>query len=166
MAKFSIDKWRKKAISMYGKSRGLSKEQRKKVTAAVHKGTKRASKPSRKSNPKNLKGRKKSMAKKKKSRRRRSFTIPVAPVAGGAIGLVQGPLGGSVIGDVMKGSWGDATKQFIVNYSGFNAFSNKWEPSQAKGLWGLLIGTGIHVVASKLGLNRALGAARVPLIRI
>jgi len=36
MAKFSINRWRKKAISLYGRSRGLTKEQRSKVTEAVH----------------------------------------------------------------------------------------------------------------------------------
>lgn len=40
---FSISKWRKKAIAMYGKARGLSADARKKVTAAVHGKTYKAS---------------------------------------------------------------------------------------------------------------------------
>ena len=103
---------------------------------------------------------------KKKRRRRLSFTIPLAPVAGLAAGLAE------PIQYLIKGDTNNAINHLVYNYTGIpNAMQGggNWDPNGLKkGLLPLVIGLLIHklVGGPPLNLNRALGRARVPLIRI
>ena len=105
----------------------------------------------------------------RKSRKRRSLTIPLAPVIGVSAGLFA-PAKGHTEGPVamiMKGNFEDAFWQLTKNYTGLDYKTGNWDLENLKrGLLPLIIGIATHKVASYLGINRALGRARVPLIRI
>ena len=106
---------------------------------------------------------------KKKSRRIRSFTIPLAPVIGISAGLFTPAKGHSSgpINQLMAGNWEDAFRQLAKNYTGVDISTGKWDfEALQRGLLPLIIGIATHKLASYLGVNRALGRARVPLIRI
>jgi hypothetical protein len=101
------------------------------------------------------------MAKKTKHRRKKSFTIPIAVVAGLAPGLTSawnalntgGPQGLSV--------------NLQRNYLGYDPVSRRfWSPLMAGGTYPLMFGLVGHFLASKLGFNRMLASAGVPIIRI
>lgn len=167
--KFSIDKWRKKAIKMYGKARGLTEGQRAKVTASL-----KVSKVTRSSgNPTKPKKKVYRMAK-KKGKRRRKFTLPMAvvvPVL--ATPFVPGRSGvgwDSPVSDAQRGDFNAA----LANYA------SGWVPIDLRRLqnggdlqWHLptyplmlLAGAAIHKIAGFLGVNRMLGRSGVPIIRV
>lgn len=100
------------------------------------------------------------MAKKKK-RRSRSFTIPVAMVAGLA------PLGNSVVTGIRNDGLTGMAKETTFALTGYDYYAHNWQPSfMWNGTYPILLGWGIHKVAQVLGINRALGAAGIPFIRI
>lgn len=101
--------------------------------------------------------------KKKSFRCSKSFTLPMAPIAGLIYGMTNGYAGGSVVYDVLLGRPDDALKQFSTGM-GFNAFTGKIDFGNARILQGLFLGGLVHVFASKLGINRAL--KNVPILRI
>lgn len=171
MASF-IKKWRTKAISMYGKARGLTKDQRAKVTAATHgKKTSRAPKAqkSKSSNPKSSKkktGKVKKMAKKKR-RRSRKMTIPLAPV----IGLV--PLVAPAIQNIIAGAplidVADALCWHGLGIRDVPAGTPSFDMGKClTNFTPLIAGLLIHkfVGGAPLNLNRILARANVPFIRI
>jgi hypothetical protein len=52
-------------------------------------------------------------------------------------------------------------------YTGFRPGDRRWYPADmAVGLGPLLVGFAVHYGASKLGINRMLGRARIPLVRV
>jgi len=99
------------------------------------------------------------MAKKKVKRRKAQMTLPLAVVAGFL------PAGGKLYesrGSV-EGISNTASRIFL----GFNPDNGKWDLEDMKfGIGPILVGFMMHKIASGLGVNRALGAARVPFIRI
>lgn len=102
------------------------------------------------------------MVKKKRThRRRRSFTVPVAIIGGLAPGVIN-----TVQGYNIYGPNGGTTNMGRI-WTGYDRSSNRWVPSS---MWGgtypAVLGLVIHNLASRLGLNRMLGQARVPFIRI
>jgi len=100
-------------------------------------------------------------------RRRRGFTLPIAAVGGAAAGFViNTPWGGSPVSKAMAGDWKGAFDAIIINYTGINTNTGAWDPMQAKGAWAAIAGILMHIAASRLGVNRALGRARVPILRI
>jgi len=107
------------------------------------------------------------MAKKKRSYRRKT-TIPMAAVGGALAGVFMPPAGWShsAFQLLMEGKFEDAAKNLIANYTGFNPYDGTWDIMRARGLQAAIIGIVAHKVASWLGVNRALGRARIPLIRI
>lgn len=91
-------------------------------------------------------------ARRRKTRRRRTTTIPIAIVGG----LVAAFSDEAAL--VMQGDFAGAASSLGNTFSSVqNAWSN---------LGPLFIGCIIHFIASKLGVNRYLGQARVPFIRI
>jgi len=82
------------------------------------------------------------VAKKNKNSKKRKFTIPGALVAGVALGFVIKP----------ASNW-DSPYEFDTTIG-------------LKGLKALIGGFLIHKVASVIGLNRALGRAGVPYLRV
>lgn len=102
-------------------------------------------------------------APKKKRRYSHKMTIPLAIVAGFV------PLGVHAYNDARNwGAWGQngAMAQAIQNLSGFNPFQNGFTPeSLPNGLYPILLGFAAHWGAGRLGINRMLGRAGVPLLR-
>lgn len=105
---------------------------------------------------------------KKKSKRKRQFTIPIAVVAGATAGVFIPPPGRqwSPLTAAMKGDFNRAMSSLLMNYTGYNTDNNQWNIMNARGLLLAIVGGVSHKVASVLGINRALGQARVPFLRI
>lgn len=96
------------------------------------------------------------MAKKKQNRRSNKMTIPIAlavPLA------LKGIEIGNMIMD--KDYLGARSRLTGVDYNGvfhFDGLLAQWTPT--------VIGLGVHMAASRFGVNSALGRARVPIIRV
>lgn len=91
---------------------------------------------------------------------RRKFTIPVALV-GGVVGMpaVQRGVSNLLAGDI-NGLMRNLSQIVGVDQGKFN-------PERLKeNLVPLAIGVGVHIAARKLGVNRMLGQAGVPILRI
>ncbi|MFQ5852983.1 MAG: hypothetical protein ACE5JU_20675 [Candidatus Binatia bacterium] len=100
------------------------------------------------------------MARRKK-RKRRSPTIPIAPIAGLLAGLTP-PAQQLFAGDPQG-----AANLLVASYTGWDMDAQAFNPAAlSMGLVPLLIGTSVHILASKLGVNRILGRAGVPFVRI
>lgn len=91
------------------------------------------------------------------------MTIPLAPAAG----LVAMPAVGQVITDIMTGQYQNIAPHLgqiagIPVGSGGkfdrNVLQAQWTPFAA----GMLV----HIAASKLGVNRMLGRAKIPIVRV
>ena len=103
------------------------------------------------------------MAKKRsrKGRRNHSTIIPIAVVAG----LIPLAL-------TAKRGWDNegivgAGKETLFAMSGYHYDTRQYHLDYMKnGLFPILGGVMVHWLASKLGVNRALGRARIPLLRI
>ena len=114
-----------------------------------------------------LKGKNPKMARRRRYTRRRrrrgSMTIPIAPVAGLVAGLA------APIDYLIKGDTKNAMLKLCKNYTGYNYEVGLWSPDDLKrGLLPLVVGLLVHkfVGGPPLNLNRMLGRAKVPLIRI
>ena len=98
---------------------------------------------------------------KKKTKRRARPTIPLAVVAGfmaPARIIYRESLSNGIEGGVA------ATGRI---FTGYDSTRGVWDFRQLQfGFGPVLMGFGIHKVATMLGVNRALGAARIPFIRI
>lgn len=101
------------------------------------------------------------MAKSKKhSRRSNGFKLPVAVVAGFT------PLAVNVA-SVSGEGFGRMGWMATQAMTGYDTDTQKfWMPNMWKGLFPIILGVAVHKVASGLGLNRALSAAGVPILRI
>jgi len=130
----------------------------------------RGSKSSKSSNPRPKKARKvKKVARRRRSRRSRSMTIPLAPVAGLVVGLTTNKLGWSPLEFALDGNFRYAAAALSQNYLGFDPISGTFDVSMMmNGTGALILGALVHkfVGGAPLNLNRVLGAAKVPLIRI
>lgn len=101
------------------------------------------------------------MAKKKK--RKRKFTIPLAPVAAVAV-VVAKPIQMAIDGDIEG-----AAAELGARIVGYNYQSGEFDLMYAaKNAWLPLIAGGLvhKIVGGSLGVNRMLGQAGVPIIRI
>lgn len=63
-----------------------------------------------------------------------------------------------------------AGKRALEDFTGYRVEDGKWslgmDHTARFGLWPVAAGIGIHMVASKLGVNRMIARAGIPLIRI
>lgn len=98
-----------------------------------------------------------------RGRSKRHFTIP--------IGIVAGFM--PAVADIQKnaGSFGvlGSIQHTTAGLIGWDTVSNKWTgwtQMRAAGTPAILAGFLAHMIANKIGINRALSRARVPLIRI
>jgi len=101
------------------------------------------------------------MARKKHHRRPRQ-TLPLAVVAGfippARIILAESQGGAGIEGGAVA-----ASRIFL----GYDSNTGVWDFRQLQfGFGPILMGFGIHKLAQMVGINRALGAARIPFIRI
>lgn len=123
----------------------------------------------RKANPTRRKGVRR-MARRKRRRGSRKMTIPLGLV-GGLGGAMAVPCataagGNSIIQAVMIGDPQWILEAVAENFTGFNVYTGKWNLLNARGLWCCLAGAIAHKAAGYLGINRALGRAKIPLIRV
>lgn len=92
--------------------------------------------------------------------RRKQFTIPIAVVGGFA------PLALGAFGRVNEGP------ARVMNYvtqamTGYDTDTGKfWYPNMWKGMFPILLGLGVHMIASKMGINRALSRSGIPFLRV
>lgn len=101
--------------------------------------------------------------KKKGRRRRRSVTIPITIVAGLLPGFSKIYQAGS------GGGWRfqDIAREFSHIYLGINFDNNTWHPDWLmSGTIPILFGALAHYIANKLGVNRAIARAGIPIIRV
>ncbi len=99
------------------------------------------------------------MAKKRNGNKKRGMTIPIAVVAGFA------PL----VGNVLSTPGGIEPKGWMLTQAmtGFDTRTREfWLPNLWKGAFPILIGIFAHKVASRLGVNRALAGAGIPILRV
>ena len=98
------------------------------------------------------------MAKKKK-RRKREITIPIAIVA---------PIAGNLAWCYKShNTWPGRLNLVCATYTGYDPGMAKWRPGLLmQGMGSLLVGVLVHKLAGILGINRMLGAAKVPFLRI
>jgi len=152
-----------------------------KLRAMVGKGKKRKSykRPAR-----STKARKNPVARRRRvwrriKKRAKTLTIPIAPTLGLAAGISptlfgfqgsQGPIRGAIWHFQNTGP-AAGLKEFVrigsMTFTGYDP--EGFEPFGkylGKGLAPILIGFAVHWLASKLGVNRMLGAAKVPILRI
>lgn len=115
-------------------------------------------------------GRKMARRRTRRSRSRRKMTIPIAAVGGSLAGLFMPSAtaggGRSVVQNIMDQHWNWAIESLNENYTGYNIYRGSWNLMNARGLHAALLGVVIHKVASFLGVNRALGRAKIPFLRI
>ena len=104
------------------------------------------------------------------NRKRPKFTVPAALVSGVALGFVIKPASNwdSPYEAARRGAWDTAIKNYATNMIGYRADTGAIFDTTVgmKGLWALIGGFVIHKVASMIGLNRALGRARIPYLRV
>jgi hypothetical protein len=94
---------------------------------------------------------------KKTHRKRGGFTVPVAVLAGFA----------PMISDVAQ--LGIMQTPHVVAYEllGYNTWDKTWKGDRAvKGWAPILAGFLVHKLAGKLGINRAIAQAGIPILRI
>lgn len=102
------------------------------------------------------------MARRGKGKRRSNggFKLPLAVVAGFA------PLASSVY-DSRSDGFSGMSNALVRGLTGWDYQGQSWDMGNLnKGLWPILLGFLIHKLASVFGVNRALGRARIPLVRI
>lgn len=101
------------------------------------------------------------MAKSKKFHRRNGgVKIPVAVLAGFA------PLALNVY-NVSGGGIGRMLWMATQAMTGYDTDTKKWwAPNLMKGLVPILMGITVHKIAGRLGINRALGQAGIPMLRV
>ena len=99
---------------------------------------------------------------KNSSHPQRNFTVPLALVAGIAGGTA------STVGVAMRTKdVGKTLAELSSAWTGYNPTTGIWDPTtMQRGLLPALVGLIVHLGASKLGANKALGRAHVPLVRI
>jgi len=115
--------------------------------------------------PKKRGGRK--MAK-KKGRKRASFTLPIAPVAGIASGFLLAPSGwASPLEAAMAGDPKRFSDAIMANWLCYDSPSGKFDfVNKGIGIKLTIVGCLIHWVAGKFGVNRFLARSKVPVIRV
>jgi len=94
-----------------------------------------------------------------KTKSKKSFTIPLA-VVGGFMPLAVGTL-------QTAGGWDRKLWYATQAITGYDTDTRKfWFPNLYKGAMPILVGFLVHMVASKVGVNKAIARAGIPLIRV
>jgi hypothetical protein len=96
--------------------------------------------------------------------KRPGMTIPVAVIAGFAP-LAIGEFHG--LQRIMAGDRAGGTQEMVIRATGYNTDNHSFNSAVFMETYGpMLAGFLVHKIAGKLGVNRALSKAGVPLIRI
>lgn len=94
--------------------------------------------------------------------RKAKMTIPIAPT----IGLIATATNNGVIQNATAGNWGLVVDALKWNFTGITPDGSFNGSALIQNMTPLIVGVGVHVAASKLGVNRMLANAKVPYIRI
>lgn len=98
---------------------------------------------------------------KRRSRRRNGFKIPIAIVAGFLPGVTR------TLTITQQSGFQAGSYEAARIYTGYDPSSGGWRASYLWfGLAPMVIGFLVHKIAGGIGLNRALGRAGIPLVRI
>jgi hypothetical protein len=90
------------------------------------------------------------------------MTIPVAPI----VGIIAMPAVQGMIASAMKGNFNEVAN-FAPAIIGMRSDTGQFDSSLLiANMTPLAVGMGVHILASKLGVNRILGKAKIPYIRI
>ena len=97
--------------------------------------------------------------------KKRSMTLPFGLLIPGAIGTY------STIKDIMAarkaGGGREALRHVGLRFAGYDINNKKWDLTEAHFTIGWVSGAAIHKgVGGFMGVNRALGAAKVPIFRV
>lgn len=100
--------------------------------------------------------------KRPRSRRRSAgMTLPLAAIMGFA------PIAAAAMKDFKAGGAYGAAAGLSLRTTGWDIVDQKWRPEYLlQGLGPILIGGLVHKFANKMGVNRALANAGVPLLRL
>lgn len=97
----------------------------------------------------------------KRTRRASGPTLPLAVAAGFV------PLALNVYNGAKTGGINGAGFELVRGTTGFNWQAGAWEwPALVRGMGPVVAGFGIHWLAGRFGINRAIARAKIPLIRI
>lgn len=103
-------------------------------------------------------------AAKRKTHKRAGFQLPIAVIAGFAP-LAMGEFHG--IQRIMAGDRAGGTQEMVIRATGYNTDNKTWNGAVFMESYGpILAGFVIHKLAGKLGVNRAIAKAGIPIIRI
>jgi hypothetical protein len=92
---------------------------------------------------------------------RAGMTVPVAVLAGFAPLIMAGLEGYQYNG------FSGVTKRLSLGLTGYNTEDHKWYPMEVVRTSGPIVaGILVHKLAGRLGINRALGRAKIPFLRI
>lgn len=95
------------------------------------------------------------------TRKKRKMTLPLATIGGLAVGLWP------TAEALLAGQPGIAMIRFARGWFGFDPVSKTWDPRRMmEGVGPALMGGAVSYGASKIGINRRLGQAQIPLLRI
>lgn len=99
---------------------------------------------------------------KAKHRSKAGTTVPLAMIAGLAPAVMH------LLDAYRMGGLPAVPQHLSMITTGYDPADGKWKPAMAvQYLWGpLAIGMVVHKLAGKLGINRALAAAGIPIVRL
>lgn len=93
-------------------------------------------------------------------------TFPIAPIAGLAVSLTT-PTGWSVVDHLQRGEFDRVGHRLSQSFLGYAPESKEFRWDELKyGLLPVFSGFAVHKIASILGINRQLGRAKIPYVRI
>ena len=99
----------------------------------------------------------------KKRRSRRSFTLPVAPI----LGIVAMSNANGAWDNVKSGDLAGAVEKWTKALTGYSPSSGDFDINRLNaGFTPIVVGFLVHWIAGKIGINRALGRAKVPVVRV
>lgn len=97
----------------------------------------------------------------KKVHHRSNTTVPIAVVGGFLAGLIEPAQ------LIQQGQFQAAGESVVRSYTGYDIASGSFNAQYLwKGFAPLFLGFIVHGLASKLGVNRALGRAGIPFLRV
>lgn len=101
------------------------------------------------------------MAKVIARRKSAPMTLPLAALAGFA------PLVSRTVTGFQSGGLPTATHEVVAGLTGYQMDDGQWNVNNMRyGTFPILLGLLVHKLATRLGVNRALGRARVPFLRV
>jgi hypothetical protein len=105
------------------------------------------------------------MAKKQVHHKKPGMTVSLAMVAGLAPTLAFAYEGYKIPGD--QGGIVEAAHRMTMRMTGYEWKGNTWAMGEAiRGLGPLLIGGGVHKLANRMGINRMISNAGIPILRV